>query len=82
MHGNVWEWVSDAWSNPRKVTGQGGGVLRDPWVSGDNAASRVLRGGDCYNSARFVRSAYRNDRSPDFAGLIFGFRLALSPGHS
>ncbi|MDR1647246.1 MAG: SUMF1/EgtB/PvdO family nonheme iron enzyme, partial [Zoogloeaceae bacterium] len=82
MHGNVWEWVSDVWSDPRKVTGQGGGVLRDPWVSGDNAASRVLRGGYWVNSARGVRSASRYGSSPGSASRIDGFRLALSPSHS
>ena len=71
MHGNVWEWVQDCWNESYA------GVPSDghAWTSGD-CSQRVMRGGSWFDSALFLRSAYRswNDRSNrnDFQG----FRLA------
>ena len=70
MHGNVWEWVQDRYSDryynssPRV----------DP--QGPSSGSlRVARGGDFDNRARGVRSAYRNGESPGRRNDSGGVRL-------
>ena len=68
MHGNVYEWCSDAFARYQAAE------ARDPRTQkGDR---RVLRGGSWRDFARYSRSAFRGvDRSGD-RNLSFGFRLA------
>ena len=72
MHGNVWEWCQDKWHGDY----QGAPTDGSAWESGDSA-SRVLRGGSWGFSARFLRSARRDNYSPDFRLDYHGFRLVL-----
>jgi formylglycine-generating enzyme required for sulfatase activity len=71
MHGNVWEWCRDSYSD--KLPGG-----RDPEVT-EKGANRVLRGGGIYRSASDCRSAYRNMHTPDWRLFDLGIRVALSP---
>lgn len=71
VHGNVWEWVQDWYS--RSYYGDSESTDPSGPATGSN---RVLRGGSWYDDARGVRSAYRNNYSPDFRFYEIGFRLA------
>jgi formylglycine-generating enzyme required for sulfatase activity len=71
MHGNVWEWVLDWYSenyykeNPRE----------NP--SGPEQGSyRVIRGGSWFRDAVHCRSACRAGVGPGIRNVILGFRLA------
>jgi formylglycine-generating enzyme required for sulfatase activity len=72
MHGNVWEWVEDAWHPNYQGAPQDGSV----WVGGD-ASQRVLRGGSW--GVIFpgdLRSASRYRNPSDSRSSVFGFRVA------
>ena len=73
MHGNVWEWCEDAWSDSL-----GRDDKTDPFVAGTDR-ERVARGGSWNHSAALCRSACRMKmpRSARFDNL--GFRVALVP---
>lgn len=71
MHGNVWEWCQDVYteelpggSNPLAITG---------------GSKRVYRGGTWASSDRYCRSACRSKFEPSYRTEELGFRLALSP---
>ena len=68
MTGNVWEWVWDWYGS----TLPGG---RDP-LGPEAGSFRVFRGGSWFNSALYLRVAYRGWHYPDYRGTDFGFRLA------
>jgi formylglycine-generating enzyme required for sulfatase activity len=67
IHGNVWEWIADAWGHLP------GGV--DPLVTGQAGSFRVFRGGGWDNGARGLRSGGRDDGGPGDRGSGLGFRL-------
>jgi formylglycine-generating enzyme required for sulfatase activity len=72
MHGNVWEWVDDAWAASYESAPDDGSArpaLRD----GD---ARVLRGGSWLNGPHGLRSARRHAAPCDFRRSDTGFRLA------
>ena len=71
MHGNVWEWCSDWYSE----SSSGG---RDP-VGPLQGSLRVDRGGCWYFTARNCRSANRSGNAPVHRRHDLGFRFALSP---
>jgi len=75
MHGNVWEWCSDAYGNYPD------GPLTDPTgIQQHNdigSPSRVLRGGSWLYDPRNCRAAFRYETSPGDRYDSFGFRLAL-----
>ena len=72
MHGNVWEWVQDAWHGDYSGAPTDGSA----WESTETGAARVVRGGSWYDGARFCRSAYRYDFDPDLRDYDTGFRCA------
>ena len=47
-------------------------------MNSDNS-NRVIRGGSCYNSSDFCRSAFRGDGGPGNADSELGFRVVLAP---
>ncbi len=74
MHGNVYEWCLDRWSNLDSTS------MIDPQGS-SSGSSRVQRGSDwCYGS-QYCRSAWRYPRDPSSCSGDFsvGFRLVCLP---
>ena len=73
IHGNVWEWVQDAYAPYRPELGQ---APAEP-VKGQMVL-RVMRGGGCASSAVDCRAAERGKMKPGerFPGV--GFRIARS----
>jgi formylglycine-generating enzyme required for sulfatase activity len=69
MHGNVWEWVQDAWHSDYNGAPTDGSAWEDPSTIG------VLRGGGWDHDARRCRSAYREPGYPSYRGSDLGFRL-------
>ena len=70
MHGNVWEWVQDAWHGNYQGAPSDGSA----WESA--GAGRVLRGGSWDYDARGCRSACRLNYDPDAQNYYTGFRCA------
>ncbi len=71
MHGNVWEWCQDAWSDQYAPTP--GGVAFDA----EDSTARVRRGGSWIGSPPYLRSAYRSGDDAVNRGINgVGFRLA------
>jgi formylglycine-generating enzyme required for sulfatase activity/uncharacterized caspase-like protein len=72
MHGNVWEWVEDAWRPGYQEAPLDGSV----WEGGDMSL-RVLRGGSWGNhNPDDLRSALRFRVRPVNRVYLFGFRVA------
>jgi len=70
MHGNVWELCQDWYGTSDYQTSP----KVDPKGS-KSGSTRVCRGGDWHNGARFCRSANRLSNDPSFRGNGLGFRL-------
>ena len=71
MHGNVWEWVADCYSESYEGAPSDGSV----WEAGDCSKS-VLRGGSWDGRPRYLRSALRNWFTTGGRGDSAGFRVA------
>jgi len=74
MHGNVWEWCADHWHENYDGAPTDGSA----WLTDDDKASRVWRGGSWFNDPRYCRSAYRYGGAPDSADPFLGFRVVCS----
>jgi formylglycine-generating enzyme required for sulfatase activity len=72
MHGNVSEWVEDAWHNSY----EGAPTDGSPWVKDGGASLRVLRGGSWYDEPTYVRAAERLRSITLYRNNNLGFRLA------
>ncbi|GAB0150501.1 hypothetical protein McPS_32430 [Marichromatium sp. PS1] len=72
MHGNVDEWVQDAWHNTYKGAPKDGSA----WESAESGALRVIRGGSWVSVARGCRSAFRGRVGPGLRVSNLGFRCA------
>ncbi|EGV30971.1 Sulphatase-modifying factor protein [Thiorhodococcus drewsii AZ1] len=72
MHGNVDEWVQDAWHDNYIGAPTDGSA----WGAGEAGANRVIRGGSWSYTARVCRSACRSRFAPDIRSDYLGFRCA------
>ena len=71
MHGNVWEWCQDHWHDDYLDAPTDGSA----WMTDNEEAHRVLRGGSWFNYPRTCRSANRNNDLPDDRYVHNGFRV-------
>jgi formylglycine-generating enzyme required for sulfatase activity/serine/threonine protein kinase len=69
IHGNVWEWCRDALGSYEEpvLPGNGERIASDPRY-------RMTRGGSFYHSARWARSACRNNPAPETRSNHLGVR--------
>lgn len=72
MHGNVWEWCSDWYSDQYYRVA----VRNDPTGPG-TGSFRVVRGGSWRNHATTCRAAYRNGLMPHHRDPCTGFRVVM-----
>jgi formylglycine-generating enzyme required for sulfatase activity len=71
MHGNVWEWCLDYWHDNYKGAPTDGSA----WLSENDDATRIVRGGSWIFNPRGCRSATRSNFTPDDRDDHFGFRV-------
>jgi len=76
MHGNVWEWVEDAWH----ASYQGAPADGSAWLAGADPDYRVVRGGSWRNEGRSLRAANRVSRNVKVKFDTLGFRVARTIG--
>ncbi|MEO0759722.1 MAG: formylglycine-generating enzyme family protein [Cyanobacteria bacterium J06648_16] len=74
MHGNVFEWCQDHWHDSYDAAPADGRA----WLTEDDKAARVLRGGSWGYFPRYCRSAYRDFNNPDSRFSNIGFRVVSS----
>jgi formylglycine-generating enzyme required for sulfatase activity len=74
MHGNVWEWVQEAWHQDYT----GAPIDGSAWVTDGDPSRRVLRGGSWYGTPRDLRSASRIRLTPSIRDSNAGFRVVRS----
>lgn len=79
MHGNVWEWVQDAWEPAYYAQFQDTPAL-DPRGPATDGSPRVIRGGDWFCDKSTCRAATRSAEPPTQRVHGIGFRAALSVG--
>ena len=75
MHGNVWEWCVDHWYE----TYAGAPTDGSAWLTENNDAARLLRGGSWINIPANCRSAGRYRYAPGVRNYLIGFRVVLCP---
>ena len=73
MHGNVWEWAADYWSQKGNPTGK---PVVDP-AGPASGSTRVRRGGSWYAGGTSLRSAERDLGTPSYRSTTLGFRVGF-----
>lgn len=73
LHGNLWEWCSDAWHDDYTGAPPDGSA----WESGDRHPDRVARGGSWHDTPQVCRSASRLRANPAYGDEMTGFRVVL-----
>ncbi|MFN9427232.1 MAG: formylglycine-generating enzyme family protein, partial [Cyanobacteriota bacterium] len=74
MHGNVWEWCLDHWPGSYEGAPEDGSA----WLL-EEGKQRLLRGGSCFISPGYCRSAARGRSLPGNALSSIGFRVVCLP---
>ena len=73
MHGNVWEWCLDHW--PEDENYEGAPTDGSAWLTSNENAGRLIRGGSWVINPRNCRSACRSYDYPDDRYDYIGFRV-------
>lgn len=76
MHGNVWEWVEDAWT-PDSYEEWTAKTAINPQGPPSTGGPRVIRGGHWRSGPANCRTAGRHARSPMDRDAGIGFRVSL-----
>jgi formylglycine-generating enzyme required for sulfatase activity len=71
MHGNVWEWCLDHWHDNYEGAPDNGSA----WLTDDESATGMLRGGSWLGNPRYCRCASRINNNPGYGLNSFGFRV-------
>jgi len=71
MHGNVWEWCADHWHENYT----GAPIDGSAWLTENQNATRLLRGGSWCFTPRHCRSANRELFTPDARDIFVGVRV-------
>ena len=75
MHGNVWEWCQDHWHDNYEGAPTDGSA----WLTDNEKANRILRGGSWLNHPSLCRSAYCYSHTfPAYRYSRIGFRVVCS----
>jgi len=77
VHGNVWEWVQDAW-DPTFYGQLQGQLAVDPVKPSIAGAPHVTRGGCWSSSITSSRSTSRCPETAAYSGTLIGFRVSLA----
>jgi formylglycine-generating enzyme required for sulfatase activity len=72
MHGNIWEWVEDAWHEDYDGAPRDGSA----WLRDGDQSTRVVRGGSWRNETQHIRAAVRAGRNIHVRFDTLGFRVA------
>ncbi|MFZ4678496.1 MAG: formylglycine-generating enzyme family protein, partial [Nodosilinea sp.] len=78
IHGNVFEWCADHWHDNY----DGAPTDGTTWLSSDESARRLLRGGAWHDPPQHCRSTYRLSYSPDNRFYAIGFRVVGLPARA
>ena len=74
MHGYLWEWCSDHWHDNYEGAPADGSA----WLTGGDAAKRVLRSGSWKDPAERLTSSYRRSAAKDLRDDAVGLRCVLA----
>jgi formylglycine-generating enzyme required for sulfatase activity len=74
MHGYLWEWCGDAWHDNYAGAPADGSA----WLTGGDAAKRVLRSGSWKDPAERLTSSFRRAASKDLRDDAVGLRCVLA----
>ena len=77
MHGNVWEWVQDAWDKTCYGQFQDKAAINPSYLRSADP-QHLLRGGDWFNASFHCRSSHRNSFDTTGRGRSFGLRVSLT----
>jgi formylglycine-generating enzyme required for sulfatase activity len=72
VHGNVWEWVRDCWTDDNGSRADDGSMFGS---DADTACRRVVRGGSWRSGWKALRFAMRLSFAPDHRRPTIGFRV-------
>ncbi len=75
LHGNVWEWCADDWHDNYEGAPNDGSA----WISNNDSATKILRGGSWFNFPNHCRSAYRSLNLPRSVLNDYGLRVVCCP---
>ncbi|MFB2970978.1 SUMF1/EgtB/PvdO family nonheme iron enzyme [Aerosakkonema sp. BLCC-F183] len=71
LHGNIWEWCADHWHDNYQGAPNDGTI----WLTSDERALRLLRGGSWDENPAFCRSAFRYNFDAGDSNYYNGFRV-------